>query len=440
MPSSLLAPVAHFTRASTSQKTVLTMNILKSKPFAVVEFVEKDKTLVSVVSANCLSAANTQCYWPSGPGSHQKLINHIVPDVTWEKYQCSLLKFSSTIESATKSANAARTSDKLSSSEVEIAAFSKGRPPPRRRRKNKVAAAVKIVTPSTDSGDNSEEDVSSGGDPVVSGLVNLINSVPTVIENPSSDPQPGRQPTLASVDSTVVNLSSPIHHPPAASLGGQIVDLSQNEPGSQIFSVVDVVPLFASLTELINYFKSENNAFQTKVTEELVKIRGHQEEILRRTAGSFDESLLEDDPNRPDIPLSTPQNLDLLNDWLKTNQSKTILVEKLRYFGGKNPNEIVSRILEQLLLDKLAKTVSLTETGKCAKRGLKNSKLQQVLYEAVQLNRSTRELTNSEIDDFTKRWPKNSKDRNGGRKQRNKEGCPTGRFPNEQQDGNIYGP
>lgn len=84
--------------------------------------------------------------------------------------------FAGTIESATKSANAARTSDKLSSSEVEIAGFSKGRPPPRRRRKNKVAAAVKIVTPSTDSGGNSEEEVSSGGDPVVSGLVNLINS------------------------------------------------------------------------------------------------------------------------------------------------------------------------------------------------------------------------------------------------------------------------
>ncbi|OXA50642.1 hypothetical protein Fcan01_13946 [Folsomia candida] len=378
------------------------MNNLKSKPFAVVEFIEKDKTLVSVVSANWLSAANTQCYWPSGPGSHQKLINHILPDVTWEKYQCSLLTFSSTIESATKSANAARTSDKLSSSEVEIAGFSKGRPPPRRRRKNKVAAAVKIVTPSTDSGGNSEEEVSSGGDPVVSGLVNLINS--------------------------------------AASLGGQIVNLSQNEPESQIFATVDVVPLFASLTELINNFKYENNAFQTKVTEELVKIRGHQEEILRRTAGTIDESPLEDDPNRPDIPLSTPEGLDLLNDWLKSNQTKTILVEKLRYLGGKNPNESVTRILEQLLLDKLAKIISLTGAGKCAKRGLKDSKLQQVLYETVRLNRSTRELTNSEIDDFTKRWLKNSKDRDGGRKQRNKEECSTGRFPNEQQDGNIDGP
>lgn len=81
----------------------------------------------------------------------------------------------------------------------------------------------------------------------------------TVIENPSSDPQPRRQPTLVSVDSTVVNLSSPIHHPPAASLGGQIVNLSQNEPESQIFAAVDVVPLFASLTELINNFKYENN-------------------------------------------------------------------------------------------------------------------------------------------------------------------------------------
>jgi len=64
------------------------------KPFAVVEFEEKGKKFVSVISKNWLSNANSICAWPSGPNSHQKLVSHSTPEITWQKYPCHLLKFS----------------------------------------------------------------------------------------------------------------------------------------------------------------------------------------------------------------------------------------------------------------------------------------------------------------------------------------------------------
>jgi len=69
-----------------TQKTV--------KPFGIVEFDENGKKLVSVISKSWLSNSNSVCAWPSGPNSHQKLINHIPPEPNWQRYPCRLLKFS----------------------------------------------------------------------------------------------------------------------------------------------------------------------------------------------------------------------------------------------------------------------------------------------------------------------------------------------------------
>jgi len=68
------------------------------RPFAVVEFNEDEQMLVSVVSASWLSNSNTKCAWPTGIGSHRKLISHVQPNPTWTTYPCKLLKLCGNIE------------------------------------------------------------------------------------------------------------------------------------------------------------------------------------------------------------------------------------------------------------------------------------------------------------------------------------------------------
>lgn len=63
-----------------------------SRPFAVVEFQEENKVFVSVVSASWLSESDTKCAWPTGIGSHQKLISHSKPKESWTIYPCCVLK------------------------------------------------------------------------------------------------------------------------------------------------------------------------------------------------------------------------------------------------------------------------------------------------------------------------------------------------------------
>jgi hypothetical protein len=64
-----------------------------AKPFAVVEFEEENKKFVAVVSTSWLNDNSSNCAWPTGIGSHQKLVSHAKPDTNWLKFPCRVLKF-----------------------------------------------------------------------------------------------------------------------------------------------------------------------------------------------------------------------------------------------------------------------------------------------------------------------------------------------------------
>jgi hypothetical protein len=72
---------------------VSTSIITMAKPFAVVKFSENEEKFVSVISTNWLSDNKTFCSWPTGLGSHQKLVNHSNPDDQWLKYTCKIIKY-----------------------------------------------------------------------------------------------------------------------------------------------------------------------------------------------------------------------------------------------------------------------------------------------------------------------------------------------------------
>jgi hypothetical protein len=134
-------------------------------------------------------------------------------------------------------------------------------------------------------------------------------------------------------------------------------------------------------------------------------------------------------------------------------------IDHLKVLGGKNGDDIVSRILTELISNNLAKITSLTGAGKVAKCGLHKSNLQKVLYgkystkmkiklfisyhyifvnisDTVRVTKGGEDLTNSEIDGFTKKWLKNSKDREGGRNSRaiKKSQCTVTALPVEHSD------
>jgi len=77
---------------------VLTMSSSSqaNKPFAVVEFFERGKRTVSVVSRSWLENEDNVCAWPTGPGGHQKLIYHCKPESFWSRHPCEVLKYAGT--------------------------------------------------------------------------------------------------------------------------------------------------------------------------------------------------------------------------------------------------------------------------------------------------------------------------------------------------------
>ncbi len=65
----------------------------QEKLFAIVEFQERGKRSVSVVSRNWLEKKEKICAWPLTNG-HTNLISHAVPEPSWKRYSCRLLKYS----------------------------------------------------------------------------------------------------------------------------------------------------------------------------------------------------------------------------------------------------------------------------------------------------------------------------------------------------------
>ncbi|OXA46455.1 hypothetical protein Fcan01_18842 [Folsomia candida] len=117
----------------------------------------------------------------------------------------------------------------------------------------------------------------------------------------------------------------------------------------------------------------------------------------------------------PSLPLTSKEDLNLMNVWLKVDRNREALVNNLSLEGGDSVSAVTSSVLAELFENKFAITVSFTGLGTKAVCGIKGSPIYKVLIDAVRGNEGFETATVNQIKEATKNWLRNASDRGGGR-------------------------
>ncbi|KAK7138671.1 hypothetical protein R3I93_015939 [Phoxinus phoxinus] len=131
-------------------------------------------------------------------------------------------------------------------------------------------------------------------------------------------------------------------------------------------------------------------------------------------------STTEDSPtlNTDCFPLSSFQQLQVIEGQLQQEDYKTAVINTLALRGGTTVKESVWRILSFLLSNDMARQINWR--GINGKAAFKDTSLKPVINAAVRRNRLTATATDQEIEHWTKRWLQLAADRDGGRRARQK--------------------
>ncbi|XDV26152.1 hypothetical protein PO909_029930 [Leuciscus waleckii] len=131
-------------------------------------------------------------------------------------------------------------------------------------------------------------------------------------------------------------------------------------------------------------------------------------------------STTEDSPtlNTDCFPLSSFQQLQVIEGQLQQEDYKTAVINTLALRGGTTVKESVWRILNFLLSNDMARQMNWR--GINGKAAFKDTSLKTVINAAVRRNRLTSTATDQEVENWIKRWLQLSADRDGGRRARQK--------------------
>ncbi|XDV16633.1 hypothetical protein PO909_016259 [Leuciscus waleckii] len=131
-------------------------------------------------------------------------------------------------------------------------------------------------------------------------------------------------------------------------------------------------------------------------------------------------STTEDSPtlNTECFPLSSFQQLQVIEGQLQQEDYKTAVINTLALRGGTTVKESVWRILNFLLSNDMARQMNWR--GINGKAAFKDTSLKTVINAAVRRNRLTSTATDQEVENWIKRWLQLSADRDGGRRARQK--------------------
>ncbi|OXA54654.1 hypothetical protein Fcan01_10754 [Folsomia candida] len=344
---------------------------MASAKFSVVNFYKEKK--VATVLTSWLDARLKYCAWPSGPCAADKLKTFAPPEKAWPKYPCKHIKFADSLEEANRYRDKAQFQSEVDSSAPESPHFSKTKP---RRKK------IQVKKPASFSADQESDSLSS----------NEEENVPTTnFLNLGESEIPSNTDTAPDDDNVEIN--------------GQEGGSSERQ-----IEVVDDVSNYVvvPLQELEN-IKTELKNLQLTVAENLVKINGNLEELLRRSnlVGGIVEEIACDHPT---LPVTTIENFDKLSEWIKTRENKIKLVAKLRILGGANSEEISKRVLDYLFAKNIAKIVTLTGVGKGVLRGFRDSGLIDLINSSVRATSGGEQFTTAKAEAAIKKWVKNKSD------------------------------
>ncbi|XP_026054935.1 uncharacterized protein LOC113040936 isoform X2 [Carassius auratus] len=131
-------------------------------------------------------------------------------------------------------------------------------------------------------------------------------------------------------------------------------------------------------------------------------------------------STTEDSPtlNTDCFPLSSFQQLQVMEGQLQQEDYKTAVINTLALRGGTTVKESVWRILSFLLSNDMARQMNWR--GINGKAAFKDTSLKTIINAAVRRNRLTSTATDQEVENWIKRWLQLSADRDGGRRARQK--------------------
>ncbi|OXA49292.1 hypothetical protein Fcan01_16092 [Folsomia candida] len=372
------------------------MSSKKLKNYSVVNFYQENK--VAIVCSSWLDNTKTSCSWPIGPNSEDHLKKNHPPTTSWPKYSCNFMQEFNSLASAKVGLIQAKKSDQALSSgvdEISTRKIHKG--------KKKNPSLKKPAQRNQEESSTDESSLSSCSEE--SDKQTRIPFVPicaiTDLGTGESSSNSVAAETIQSETENIVLAS--VNN--SNSLNDSTIGAIPN------ISLVDV-PGFETISELVTLvheLKAESQNLQTVLVRELVKINENLVELLRRTSSPGEPTLAEQ-LRHPPLPSTSLENFQGLIDWINEDELhlNSLVMSKIN-LGGRNLEEITNRILSELISTELAKICSHSGKGKKSEVGLQ-SRILELIYKSVRLNKDTKYTTNSEIDVKIRAWIKNKKD------------------------------
>ncbi|KAJ8018127.1 hypothetical protein HOLleu_44058 [Holothuria leucospilota] len=350
--------------------------------FLVVEFL--DEHAVEVVRASWMIGTE-KCLWPPvrcGSNIAKYVREVITPGSDWKAYPVREMYRTKSYDKARKRLVTAEETSDLQTSADEGGA---------KKRKHK--ENPRYLSSSNGESEDSEEEVPAAGS------VSALSALPT--SPPSSTNRAGKE-NLPPPPAT------PVFQPGGSRSSLRLQDETSPCPSTSTDSVVS--PSERKLLILLETINSKLDDVSSRLSRTMERLDNHL------GAGVEDCDVPED----INFPLQTVEEVTDLDAKLKTDKKwEKSVVHYLSLIGGRTVEDTVRRIMGHCLSNTLA--LQYNWAGKGEKTAFSHLHLNNVIYRAIQKNRTTSRSTQSEVENVQKAWLRYAKDRCGGRKRRHTE-------------------
>ncbi|XP_065104072.1 uncharacterized protein [Paramisgurnus dabryanus] len=185
-------------------------------------------------------------------------------------------------------------------------------------------------------------------------------------------------------------------------------------------------PLARESAEAMNSAISRSASSHSDFNEAVIRKLLANQEIIKDQMGTLVKlvydlkklSTAEDSPtvNSDNFPINGHQQLQYIEGQLEQEDFRTAVINTLSLRGGTTVKESVWRIMNFLLTNDIARQINWR--GINGKAAFKDTTLKTVINAAVRKNKLTATATDQEVEHWTKRWLQLAKDRDGGRRAR----------------------
>ncbi|WAR11985.1 hypothetical protein MAR_026165, partial [Mya arenaria] len=149
--------------------------------------------------------------------------------------------------------------------------------------------------------------------------------------------------------------------------------------------------------------------------EENREIKRMMQRVLSRSATDDQPLQL---PENISFPICCPEQMEAFGELLGDQTKLSSVVRYLSMFGGADVRETVDRLMKETMSNQLAREYNMK--GLKGKKKFRSLQILNVLYKCVQRNGPTRNATRKDVEMEVSKWLAGARDRDGGRKARNK--------------------